>query len=522
MGQTVDMLKIILGIEAKGFAGVQSQVKSLTESMQHSLANLRNAVAGYFTVSTVTQIARSVVDLGTRWEELSINTGQSRDAVQKWDWAFRKVGKSIEHGISLFDQLEESRRKALTDPGEGGDKARFFFKRVGLTEEDVRTAERGADIAIKMGQLNQRDDVKYRAAMVSEFGSQRTPWAIGAFDQMAHGEGPPLMDPDTVKQLYDASFVMQEAMLEFKIAAAPLVTAMLEWVAEAVNFFSRWPDQKERMSRQNALASGLEDLMWGKQSKGKSPQQIAEFHKLYNQVHFNKLLGIGNELSQDALNDVQARIHEINTGKKVSRDVVHAPSQETLVERFARRTGLPYVNEKEVERFAKRTGLPYSTAEERAEAKKAKDKKFEDYKLETAEDYRTRREAFTQSVMQYGTIDQKRASVRELMNSQMGEAKRLRDLGETGKARTIESGVIGMAGKAAEFEKIVPQWNPDSLAKVGGYIGGAVAGIDPSLFYQRSMLEVQQQILMTVQGGAALLEALRNPQPSRPLAEDVQ
>ena len=481
MGQTVDMLKIILGIEAKGFAGVQSQVKSLTESMQHSLANLRNAVAGYFTVSTAVQIAQSVTELGTRWEELSQNTGQSRQAVQQWDWAFTKVGKSIEHGISLFDQLEESRRKALFDPSEGGDKARFFFKRVGLSEEDVRSAERGAQLAIAMAKRNQPDDIKYRAAMVSEFGSQRTPWAIGAFNQMANGTPPPTASDESIKRLYDASVEFRQAVLEFKTLLMPAVAGILNALSTAFNF---WKNPPRPGAREFASASPMLGPAYS--------AMVAMFQKLSPEMRKRLEEEFVRITKRTVLGPIVSSWYEngpeLQTGP-------NGPAQ-VLAERNRAVTSAP--------------------------TRRGAIEQMVNWKLENEEQFRMIRESFAQSAMQYGTWDQRKFAIRELMESKMGYAQRLRGLGESGKARTVEADVINLAGRAAEFEKITPQWNPDSLAKVGGYIGGAVAGIDPSLFYQRSMLEVQQQILMTVQGGAALLKALKNPQPSRPVAEDVQ
>ena len=80
MATVLESVKIVLGLEAKGFAAVSGQVKSFQQGVLSNVAQLKTAVAGYISIAAGKELVRAVSEMAERWKDISEQTGLSTDA----------------------------------------------------------------------------------------------------------------------------------------------------------------------------------------------------------------------------------------------------------------------------------------------------------------------------------------------------------------------------------------------------------------------------------------------------------
>ena len=79
------------------------------------------------------------------------------------------------------------------------------------------------------------------------------------------------------------------------------------------------------------------------------------------------------------------------------------------------------------------------------------------------------------------------------------------------KVDQLRADAMKISGDRAALDKFSgTNFKSDSLAAVGGFIGGAAAGIDPSLQVQQDTLNVQRQILVKAGATVDMLKALKD------------
>lgn len=411
---TLEQLKIILGIEAKGFAAVSGIIKGFTEGANRQFAALKNQVAGFFTVAAGTALVRSVSQMAERWKDLSEQTGLSTDAVQKYDFAFKKVGLTAEAAAQAFDVLTDKRREAL----ESGGTAEMMFRKFGISEDELRSLNTGAALFERMAKGRRASNQGDRELFAEAFGAKRGGKLLASAAALEEGGPPSLMSEGDLKALDQAAKDFANAALQFKIAAGPLVVALTNFATKLLKGDAYGIENEiVQAAETNAETSEMEWYLANAKRKGISvkalKRQMAE-------------KGAGQSYD-DAVNttvlDSQGRAGEYSKTRAAIR--------EKLGEAFA--------------------GVMFRSS--------------------SADGQR-------------GIL---KARMSELNGQAANEADPLKRAG-------IQSEMIKLAGQRAEMGRNSVQIGPDSLAAVGGIVGGA-GMMDPGISVEQDQLSVLRDIL---------------------------
>lgn len=491
----LSQVKIILGLETRGFPSAQKQVKAFTQGVQRDITQLKTFVGGYFTAQFGTGLVRAVSDMVGRFKDLNETSGESLETIQKYDQVFKKFGGTAEDAIKIFDELSLARKEALEKGGEAGIK----LQRLGLSWQEIQSLETGRKLYEQIAKIaNDPNNAAQRLAFLDQFGKKRGGIALAGAAALAEGGEFSIISDQQINDLDEAAKAFERAALEFKIASVPLVSTLTDWIATAAKFWADTPDRKERTARQKSLEDAVDGLLHGgfggTAQKGLSGDQIKQLHALKSKLAYNPFLGVGGELTTEGLNQIQAEIYSITSGKPMPpRSVINPPSltEEQKVKAFAKRIGEPYYtpdDPEKVKAFAQGMGADW----EDAGAWSAP------LQMGPA-DIERRRAALSATMdsvfFRAGNSVEKQQQLREQIARNEASAKEHDANGEWDAATKLRQDNIKSTGDLADLMSTPHrEFQSDQLAQLGGFIGGAGA-IDPSLTVQQSQLQVLQSLL---------------------------
>lgn len=427
MATVLESVKIVLGLEAKGFAAVSGQVKSFQQGVLSNVAQLKTAVAGYISIAAGKELVRAVSEMAERWKDISEQTGLSTDAVQKYDAAFKKVGLSAEDAAAAFDLLTEKRRQAL----EEGGAAAQLFRAFGISEQELRSLDSGASLFERMAKGRSASNQGDRELFGQMFGSRggRAGKLLAGATSVAEGGDISLMSADDIKALDDASKRFEAASRDFKTAAAPLVTSLLSLGTQAMGGL-RGLITGEPVTKQNGAKGGLVGAL---------------------------------EDALESSGDVAVKEREFEYRKRTGKKLRNLPA-------------LPTSYDEAVGFSQEKAGL-YSKEQEAVRNKL--------------------NEAVFSTLFKAGNTGQQKTLLNQQMKDLLGQAGAEKD---PVKAAELKGKAFSLAGNLAELSRTESgMFAPDSLAAVGGIVGGAGIAADPGLNVATSQLEELRNIVNGVQ-----------------------
>lgn len=460
MANILSQVKVILGIETQGFPTVRQQVRGLTQGVQREFAQLKTFVGGFFTAQFGVELVRSVVQMTNHIKDLSEQTGETTTDIQKWGAAFKSVGLGAEDAAAAFEVLIQKRKEALEDGG----KAAEFFRKFGIGEEQLRGMTKGSEIAAAIGKNANPNSVADREAFGEAFGTKRGGKVLAGINAFNEGEGEKveIISEQAIKEIDAAAKAMERAMHDFKVAAVPLVTGLLSWAKAAVDWMTGKRENYTNITKwtpAGLLAQGAE---WLTRPDYKEAETV------------------------DPAVRAAARA-EMSGADPGELAPAEAPSSSIMAEE-------------------------YSADRKKREEKAAKER--EKY-LEALDESRTGlQKSVFGAMFSAGNSDDKMRSLDERL-AKLNEDALVEDAkgSEEGakNAGSIRREMVSLAAeKAGLLAGTGVNVQPDSLARVGGMIGGAVGGIDPSLTAAQQTVDILQKILAEF---PALETALRESRP---------
>lgn len=483
MATLTDSLKIILGIEAKGFPGVRQQVKGFIQGTQSDLSQLRNMAAGYFTGHFAMELGRSVTEMAGAWKDFAEQADESTQEIQKYDRVAHKVGGSIQELVRFWDALVKKRKEAL----EGNPDSLKMFQDFGITEDGLRKLDKGRAIFEAIaGYTNGSSDPSIREKFIDIAGDKRGGKFLAMARAMSEGGINPIMTDEQVEAIDRATKQFDSAVLEFKGAAAPLVAALLKWVTVAANFY---PDadgsrafQSSNMERSQTLWGELQDIQdprgplsglgIGKYAYSREQRKQAQS---VGAKYFRNLAAGGSApiLTDAQAEEVQIAIASIKKGLPIPDP--SAPAY-----------GPPVSGRGAAPKPISAVGTPPS--------------KFTEIQNRRLAD------VMDAAFLQLASPDQQKTQLRAQIARDLGQADKFDKVGLYKDAAEMRLGSVKDAVSLAKLNEIKPhEWKADQLAAVGGFIGGAAAGIDPSLAVQMDMRQLLREILNQYPALAAAL-----------------
>ncbi len=180
------------------------------------------ALAGIASYGALKAAAWNTIQWAGGIKDLSDKLDISTEAIQKWDYAMRQTGATMQDAEAFFVHLSASRKKAL----EGNEDLIRSFARLGVTLTDLR-AKRLEDIASQIGRVIQKGDPQALIADLREIGGRGAQELIGAFkagidelgDELKKFGG--MVDDEVISKLDEVGDKLKIIAAEFRGALAP-------------------------------------------------------------------------------------------------------------------------------------------------------------------------------------------------------------------------------------------------------------------------------------------------------------
>lgn len=171
-------LMTLVGMNATAFFATSEKVKQSVGSLGESItSNLGHKLSGIFAVSAIEHAALSMVELGGKIQDISNRTGLSTDEVQKWDFALKQNGSSIEAAIPFFQKLAIARKKAL----EGDPEAIQNLDNLGVSLKRLQSGERLGSIGETIAKTWETGDPQALMASMVAVGGKGAGAMVSAF-----------------------------------------------------------------------------------------------------------------------------------------------------------------------------------------------------------------------------------------------------------------------------------------------------------------------------------------------------
>src|SRR5947207_9457812 len=129
-------LMATLGLNASSFnsnlESAQAHAKTAGSSMSDAFGGLGERLGAFASLAFVEETIRHTIEWGEKIMVLSERLGMSTDSVQRWDYALKLNGSSIEEATGFFEKLSTAQMKIIHG-ADGGDKMAAAFKRLGVS-----------------------------------------------------------------------------------------------------------------------------------------------------------------------------------------------------------------------------------------------------------------------------------------------------------------------------------------------------------------------------------------------------
>jgi hypothetical protein len=170
-------LKAFLGLDGSGFELGMKRAESTANAFSRKLNNsLGSKMAQFLGVAAITQAIRKTVEYASNVDDLSNRLGISAEAIQKWDYALKLSGSSIQEAVGFFEKLAVARDKALA----GNPEAIKTFEKFGVSISSLKN-NRLEDTAFQIGNAFKGGDQQKLIGPLKELGGKSSGALASAF-----------------------------------------------------------------------------------------------------------------------------------------------------------------------------------------------------------------------------------------------------------------------------------------------------------------------------------------------------
>lgn len=315
---------------------------------------------------------------------------------------------------------------------EGNGATADLFRNLGIGEDELRRLEDPNALSERVARDVDPTDPDTRATFRGLFGQKKFGKTLAAMAEYDPNASP-RFDKETLDTLAQAAQSFSSAARDFVAGTAPLVAAMVNWTATALKFWGNQEDRQEAKRQLTDLFFRPDKWVAGSAGPVPDPQGFA------------------------------AKSDQIREPQNAAQNAEQA----------------------EVARMRKAAAKEAAKADHYRFTKEAA-KKFTDDAISSA----------------YFTVENssgQQSELRKRLARMRGEADEAKKDGSSEgliKAAKIEAEMISMAGKLAGMNRTQSgMFAPDSLAAVGGIIGGAGIAADPGLNVQEDIRSILQDLL---------------------------
>lgn len=473
MSTLLDSLRVTLGLETKGFAAGRSAVRSLTTGVRQDIATLKAGVAGYFSASFARELTSSVIEMTGRYKDMAEQSGKSLAGMQKWDLAFKRVGASGEDAIAAFEILTQKRRRALEEGGADAE----LFQAFGVSEDELRSLEDASELFKRLAQGRSATNQGDRELFGQMFGTKRGGKMLAGALALEDVKDFKLISDSDIEALDKASKEFGEAARQFQVASVPLITTMLDWISTAQKYWAGSPTTGDSPE----LADPARVYAMRREAKILAEKGSDEAWEIYKATQGSKLgaqnfqdISEARDVGKGEYERMYSRLYKIRTGRDLPGVFFTGGEQ-----------AQPGYNEM-VESI---NGQPGGGGGGTGRSPWSVDRKKINDKLQ---------EAVFGSVFKLQQPEAQKKAIELRMQKLASQAAAEKD---PLKRADLQADVIKLAGERGAMERNYGTgFKADSLASIGGFIGGAAAGIDPSLAVAQDQLNTMKGVLAAIRG----------------------
>ncbi len=227
----------ILGMDInpfnKGVDAAQGKARSAGKGIESAFGGLGKSLAGFATVGALTAGIHSVVEYGSKINDLSLRLGISTDAVQQWDFALKQNGSSIDSAVGFFEKLGVNRQKALA----GNDEAIASFAKLGVTLDDLKN-KRLEDVAAVIAKAFETGDPQKLVSALREVGGRGAGEMITAFRDGLAGalKEAPLISPEDIAAIDEVGDAWSRIKAQGMATGANILVQIGEVITTAIDY----------------------------------------------------------------------------------------------------------------------------------------------------------------------------------------------------------------------------------------------------------------------------------------------
>jgi hypothetical protein len=308
MATILDQLKVVLGLETKGFPSAQRQLRGLTNGVQREIAGLTTAIGGVFTVAFGAQLVRTGTQMAGQFKDWAETSGETFENVQKIQEAAKGIGKDFGAVAGLFDKFLAFAEEARI--GSTSEKLKLL-ERYGLTMADLRELEKGS---VTARQLIEKmfasgidpGDAAARTDLAKIFGTKGVGTIIGLMNELRELGPVTIIAEDEGKKLAEAEKSLERIKKKMALEAGGLAAKFLIWNETGL--------QRQKASRE-ARAMFEDDSL---------PEQTRKQAKLIHE-QLNSVFG-HFKMELDEVLFLSKQLHSLRPAAPEQNPVVNTPS----------------------------------------------------------------------------------------------------------------------------------------------------------------------------------------------------
>jgi len=223
-----------LGLDSSGFQAGVNQAESAAKGLGESInSELKGQLASAFSVAAVAAAGKAVMDYADKIGNMSDRLGISTDELQRFDYAARQSGSSLETFQGVFEKLSVAREEAL----EGNEKIVESFARLGVAMDDLKN--RRLDELIKIiARTVQAGDAQALLPALRDVGGKGAGELIPTFQAGLDetGSQAPIISAEDIEALKQAGDNFSALVQTLQADFAPVVSFLISSLQDLVDY----------------------------------------------------------------------------------------------------------------------------------------------------------------------------------------------------------------------------------------------------------------------------------------------
>lgn len=228
-----------VGLDGTEFDHGARQIEHRAEKMgENVVEGFKEKLAEGFAVYLGLEGARNTMEFAHQMEILSTRTGISTDDLQKFDFAAKRSGTSIDSVVTAVEKLGIAQAKAINDP-----KIYEALTRLGLSPDQIHNLEGASENFQVIGERIKTASVNGQVLkdMTEAFGRSSRELipmfknGLGeAGDELKRING--LIPEDKIKRMAEASERMEEAWISIRSILGDIVPVVVDMIGDMMKF----------------------------------------------------------------------------------------------------------------------------------------------------------------------------------------------------------------------------------------------------------------------------------------------